>query len=186
MGGSVGYSSAPGRGSIFYLRLPLEVAVEATQTSPAAGAGRVLVVEDIRYNARALGRMLQDLGFDPEFAEDGEAALGLLCSSKYRIVFVDCDLPRVDGFEVARCFREKEALGIRALVVATTAYLGPEWQSKCAASGIDACMIKPITPEKLQALLFSQGYLEPAAETPRKVGGDRPRPCDHPPACRRV
>ena len=163
MGGSVGYSTAPGQGSIFFLRLPLEAAAEPPpeEHPPVAGTGRVLVVEDIAYNARALGRILQNLGFDVEFAADGEEALRLLSLTAYRIVFLDCDLPRVGGVDVARRLRAKEPAGTRMLLIATTADVGADVHGRCAEAGIDSCMAKPITPEKLRALLSAHGCLGP-------------------------
>jgi two-component system sensor histidine kinase RpfC len=121
------------------------------------------VVEDIGYNARALGRMLRDLGFEVEFAPDGERALDLLASASYRVVFLDRDIPRLDGVEVARRFRQMEKGGRRARVVATTAYSGAEGHAQCLEAGMDACMTKPITPETLRALLLAQGCLAPQA-----------------------
>ena len=179
MGGSVGYSSAPGQGSAFFLRLPLEAASEREPGAAKAedGGGRVLVVEDIGYNARALGRMLRDLGFEVEFASDGEKALALLVSAAFRIVFLDRDIPRMDGAEVARRFREKEAAGARALVFATTADSGPEIQGRCLAAGMDACITKPITPEKLHALLLSNGCLAHRPARPADEPADRRVEC---------
>jgi len=175
MGGSVGYRSAPGRGSAFFLRLPLEAATEPVPGAarPEDGGGRVLVVEDIGYNARALGWMLRDLGFEVDFASDGEKALGLLVSASYRIVFLDRNIPRMDGAEVARRFRDKEPPGARALMFATTADSGPEVLGRCLAAGMDACITKPITPEKLHALLVSKGCL--ARRPARPAGGPEDR-----------
>src|SRR5476651_1871691 len=110
MGGTVGFATEPGRGSTFFLRLPLEVGAAASpgpQAFNARGA-RALVVEDIDYNARALGLMLGRLGFEVEFAGDGDEALARLGALSYLAVFIDCDLPRVNGIEVARRFRASE------------------------------------------------------------------------------
>jgi len=178
MGGSVGYSSTPGQVSAFFLRLPLKAASEsAAGAAMARGGGRVLVVEDIGYNARALGRMLRDLGFEVEFASDGERALSLLLSTAYRIVFLDRDIPGRDGTEVARRVREKERAGARALIFATTADSRPEILEKCLAAGMDSCITKPITPEKLHALLLSNGCLGHRPAQPAGEPADRRVEC---------
>ncbi|HEY5227606.1 MAG TPA: ATP-binding protein [Opitutaceae bacterium] len=155
MGGSVGFSSAPGGGSIFLLRIPLEAAAgpEAPQGACGGRGMRALVVEDIDYNARALALMLGRLGFEVDVAADGGEALARLGSTRYNAVFLDCDLPRVNGVEVARRHRSSEGPGVRALIVATTALSTAEDRKACVEAGMDAFLTKPITPEKLRAVL---------------------------------
>ncbi len=68
-------------------------------------------------------------------------------------VFLDCDLPGATGAEVARSFRAAEPRGRRTLVVATTALSTVEDRDACLAAGMDAFLTKPITPEKLRAVL---------------------------------
>ena len=154
MGGSVGFAPAPGGGSIFHLRIPLLAApVPEAAPSPDGKGRRVLVVEDIDYNARALGLMLGRLGFDVTLAADGEQALACLARESFHAVFLDCDLPLMGGIEVARRLRASESTGSRTLVVATTALSGAHERSACIAAGMDAFLSKPITPAKLRAAL---------------------------------
>ena len=156
MGGSVGFMTAPDRGSTFFLRIPLEAGGEAP-TAPGidAGGATALVVEDEQYNARALGAMLREFGYAVEFAGDGEEALSVLASGPYAAVFLDCDLPLVDGLEVARRFRAVEPRGKRTFIVATTALSTAGDRAACAAAGMDAFVTKPVTPDKLRAVLAS-------------------------------
>jgi signal transduction histidine kinase/ActR/RegA family two-component response regulator len=155
MGGTVGFASAPGGGSIFTLRLPLEAADAAGAPGPAyeVRGMSALVVEDIDYNARALGLMLGRMGFEVTLAADGEAALDRLASKRFSAVFLDCNLPGVGGLEVARRLRAAEPPGTRALVVATTALSTAADRDACIAAGMDAFVTKPITPAKLGAAL---------------------------------
>ena len=157
MGGSVGLTSAVGQGSTFFLRIPLEACPTSVLEFGAFDAcgARALVVEDIDYNARALGLMLERLGFRVEFASDGQEALECLASAAYRVVLIDCDLPRVSGVEVARRFRASEAPRPRAYLVATTALSTVADRNSCMAAGMDAFIGKPITPEKLRAALIA-------------------------------
>ena len=159
MGGLVGYSAAASGGSVFWMRLPLHAFGDCP--APPQGSGRVLVVEDMPYNARALGSVLRDMGFEVDFAVDGLEALEHLGRNTYRVVFLDCDIPRVGGIEVARRFRGAEGPGSRTLLVATTADSRGEAAAQCRAAGMDASMTKPITQEDLGAFLLARGILKP-------------------------
>ena len=176
MGGTVGFATEPGRGSTFFLRLPLEVAAAASPGPSAFSArgARSLVVEDIDYNARALGLMLGRLGFEVDFAGDGDEALAKLSDTGYLAVFLDCDLPRVSGVEVARRLRASEARGARTLIVATTALSTAEDRNACLAAGMDAFIAKPITPEKLRAVLAEHGGSDIEAPASAPQGPDGP------------
>ncbi|HTU01314.1 MAG TPA: ATP-binding protein [Candidatus Sulfotelmatobacter sp.] len=164
MGGSVGVDSAPGHGSTFFLRVPLEVGtkIESNCRKFHAGGARALVVEDIGYNARALGWMLEELGFGVEFAADGAEALSRISAVSYQAIFLDCDLPKASGFEVARRVRASESDGKRAVIVATTALSTVGDQDACMGAGMDAFITKPVTPEKLRAALSSSRGIGPA------------------------
>jgi signal transduction histidine kinase/CheY-like chemotaxis protein len=173
MGGTVGAVSAPGCGATFFLRLPLVPArTEPVEPAPAAPPerSRVLVVEDLDYNARTLAWMLQRRGFDVEVATDGPQALAQLAARRYAAVFLDCELPGVSGLEVARRFRATDR---ETLLVATTAYSSTEDRAACLAAGMDHFLSKPITPEKLAAALAD---LPSAPAAPAAPGSSPPVP----------
>jgi len=157
MGGSVGVASAPRRGATFFLRIPLQTASAHDHTPklalPSMEGARALVVEDIDYNARALNIMLKQLGFTVDLAPDGATALKHLSSRAYHAVFLDYDLPDMSGLDVARRLRLNENKESRSLVIATTAYSTVEDRRACLDAGMDVFLGKPITPEKLQAVL---------------------------------
>ncbi len=179
MGGTVGAVSAPGRGSTFFLRLPLVAARPepgAAVPAPPPGGARVLVVEDLDYNARTLAWMLQRRGFEVDVAADGPQALTRLASGGYAAVFLDCELPGLSGLEVARRFRATDR---ETLLVATTAYSSTEDRAACLAAGMDHFLSKPITPEKLAAALadlpFAPTPADPAPADPGP-GPGKPEP----------
>jgi signal transduction histidine kinase/CheY-like chemotaxis protein len=171
MGGSVGVESAPGHGSRFHLRIPIEAAAEPASGQPGfhARGERALVVEDIGYNARSLALMLGRLGYDVEIAVDGEEAVARLATAEYSAVFIDCDLPKMSGIDVARILRSSEAGASRTLVVATTAHSTVEDQRACLAAGMDVFLAKPITPEKLRRVLSGSGGTGAQARRPDRV-----------------
>jgi signal transduction histidine kinase/ActR/RegA family two-component response regulator len=154
MGGTVGCSSRPEAGSLFYLRVPLEAALAGPEPAAVDGRGRrALVVEDLDYNARALGLMLGRLGFEVDYAPDGEEALRRMAPGRHAAVFLDCDLPGISGADVARQFRRRERPGERTPVIATTAFTTTADERRCTEAGMDGFISKPITPEKLRRAL---------------------------------
>jgi signal transduction histidine kinase/ActR/RegA family two-component response regulator len=172
MGGAVGFASEAGRGSDFFLRLPLRIP-EPERAQPAefdAKNARALVVEDIEYNARALGRMLGRLGFRVDIVGDGAEALSWMRREEFTAVFLDCDLPGISGPEVARRYRESEAAGRGTLIVATTALPSDANRIVCAKAGMDAFIAKPITPEKLRAVLAGPRAGAPEANRHKGLG----------------
>jgi signal transduction histidine kinase/CheY-like chemotaxis protein len=154
MGGSVGVESTPGKGAKFLLRVPLEEAIPKTERPHAIGLSstRALVVEDIDYNARALGMMLQKMGFQIDYATDGREALTRLVSVPYGIAFLDSDLPGLKGPEIARSFRAINHKQPRTLLYATTAYSTARDRDECLEAGMDGFIAKPITPKKLSSI----------------------------------
>lgn len=157
MNGSVGVSSQPGRGATFFLRLPLvpsaaAISAETIKILPKFEGSRALIVEDLPYNAQILGAMLGKYGFTIDLATNGKDALRLLSEHTYATVFLDYDLPDMNGLEVARRMHQMER-DPKPLVIATTAYSTVQDREACLKAGMDIFLSKPITPEKLRQAL---------------------------------
>jgi CheY-like chemotaxis protein len=164
MGGSVGVDSEPGRGSRFYLRLPLTIVAAPTQAAaPDLPNTTVLVVEDTDYNAWAASAVLAKLGLSCERARTGAEALRLFRERRFNVVLLDRNLPDMDGTEVARQMRAMESDGLQAVLLAVTAYCTAEDRALCLQSGMDAFVGKPLTPEKLRRVLLNTGRRQLAA-----------------------
>jgi CheY-like chemotaxis protein len=132
MGGVITVESSAGAGSVFKfsVRLALEPEQPAAPSRPAASnppliAGRILVVEDDPVNQKVITMMLKRLGAECTVVGDGYAALAALAEKEWDFVFMDCQLPGIDGFETTR--RARTALAGRHLpIVALTANIRPE------------------------------------------------------------
>lgn len=114
---------------------------------------KVLLVEDEVIARMVNTRLLQELGYTPDIAETGEEAV-LMSQSGYDVILMDIGLPGIDGLEATRQIRAFEAtLNRQARMVALTAYAIESYHDKCIEAGLDGIANKPITIEKLSALI---------------------------------
>ena len=156
--------SDAGRGSTFWFSLPLDL--DITSPSPVhaetpalrkfAGAHlRVLVAEDNVVNQKVAVKMLERLGLWVDVAADGREAVELWEKLPYDLAFLDCQMPRMDGYEAAAEIRKREAPGKRMAIVAMTAEaLG---RQRCLDAGMDDFLLKPVKLDKLAATIEKVG-----------------------------
>lgn len=122
----------------------------------ASFSGRVLVVEDNPVNQEVVRAMLEYLGCGVEVAATGQEALKALSGCRFDLVFMDCQMPDLDGYEATRIFRQREQEhkpGVRLPIVALTAHALESERQKCLAAGMDDYLGKPFTLEQLQGVL---------------------------------
>ena len=118
-----------------------------------AGAGAILVVEDNEVNALILGAMLRKLGYQPLMARDGFEGIELAGRVRPRLVLMDLQMPRLDGFAAANSIR---ALGVgeeETVLVAVTASAALEVRTACEDAGFACVLAKPIVFGELRAIL---------------------------------
>jgi CheY-like chemotaxis protein/HPt (histidine-containing phosphotransfer) domain-containing protein len=113
----------------------------------------ILLAEDHPVNRVALELQLEILGHRVEAVGDGLAALAALSKAPYALLITDCNMPGMDGFELARRIRAAEPPDRRLPILALTATAGPEALAKCQAAGMDLCLLKPVSIEDLRAAL---------------------------------
>ncbi|SHK36173.1 Signal transduction histidine kinase [Marinobacter antarcticus] len=125
---------------------------------------KVLLVEDNPVNRTLTRRLLEKLGCDVMTANDGEAASSLWQWHPFDLIFMDCVMPRVDGFEATRRLREWEATRKRPRVpvVALTASAMEEDEERCRRAGMDSFVAKPVNIEMLRAVLEQYAHGAPA------------------------
>jgi signal transduction histidine kinase/CheY-like chemotaxis protein len=159
MGGSVGVETAKGSGALFFVRLPLiraDSPVEAVRVS--FKVGKVLIVEDVDYNAWAFAAVLARMGVsDCDRAKDGREAIARFETRDYDAILLDRRLPDMDGIDVARKIRETEDGGAHVLIICVSAYSTTEDRDRCIEAGMDFFAGKPLTPEKLTRIFGEAG-----------------------------
>ncbi|NOI80787.1 response regulator [Vibrio tubiashii] len=159
MSGEISLSSEIGKGSTFEVLLPLKEAAEWTVSAGKAEQKTqfkpleelsILVVDDIRMNQVIINQMLKKLSITPDMANNGLEAIKAFNSANYDLVFMDCRMPEMDGFEATAYLREQAyTLPIIALTAGTTL----EEREKCIQCGMDDILTKPYTAKDLKLML---------------------------------
>ena len=131
-----------------------DVAAPANGAVGVIVAPRVLLAEDHPVNRMLAEKLLEDLGCLVDLAEDGVEAVERAQAATYALIFMDCHMPRMDGFTATARIRELERNASRRTpIVALTAGVTPEERAKCLAAGMDDFVAKPIVVAALAASL---------------------------------
>jgi two-component system sensor histidine kinase/response regulator len=113
----------------------------------------VLLVEDNVTNRYIASLMLKDLGCQVDVASDGREALARLEQSEYDLVFMDCEMPVMDGFEATGLIRERNDAVARIPIIAVTAQAMQGDRERCIAAGMNDYMTKPVQIRDFRAAL---------------------------------
>ena len=154
MGGEVGLESVEGEGSVFWFTMPLVIPTEDDALkyySSSIEEGKinlllydasVLLVEDVDVNRFVITEILENYGCKVDYAKDGRAGVGMAADNKYDIVFMDCLMPVMDGFQATEEIRKS---GNDVVIVALTANAFTKVKTQCFDSGMNDFISKPVT-----------------------------------------
>jgi CheY-like chemotaxis protein/nitrogen-specific signal transduction histidine kinase len=158
MGGAIGVASREGGGSRFYFDLPLESAARPPKALHSTAATRrfdgmrILIAEDNAVNQRLLSQMLERRGCLTDIASNGAQAIVMASPRDYALIFMDCQMPEMDGFEATR--RLRQLLGDSAPpVIAVTARAMEHDRRQCFDAGMSDHLAKPVGSASLSAIL---------------------------------
>ncbi|MBT9243679.1 response regulator [Vibrio splendidus] len=130
------------------------------ESKPVAVAGEfsgtVLVVEDSRVNQQVAKMMLKKLGFEVDIADNGEIGVEKFQANEYEMIFMDCQMPVLDGFEATKQIRALEEGSSQHIpIVALTANVVQRDKHLCFDVGMDEFLPKPVNQGKLREIVAS-------------------------------
>ncbi len=179
MNGKIGFKSKEGNGSVFWFSLPAwefasDLSKSATEPNRLAqeGAGKfdldqmeplptgfsVLLVEDITVNQKLAAKILSRMGCHVDLAINGKEAVSMARKQTYDIIFMDCQMPEMDGYEATRRIRDFESdnkvpENERVPIIAITANAMRGDREKCLEEGMNDYIAKPIDAGQVGQLI---------------------------------
>lgn len=163
MGGTIGFVSQPNQGSRFWFEVPLPraetLAVQAPSRLPFPTLGetpfhgRVLIAEDNAVNRRVAIALLERFGLEIDVAENGRLAVSRALAGDYDLIFMDMQMPELDGIEATREIRAAGGARAEVPIVAMTAGVLDGVRERALAAGINDYLTKPVLPGQLERML---------------------------------
>ena len=175
MSGEIGFKSEPGIGSVFWFTLAFwELGSEKEAGESMIGSEkpaedvefdlsvvnllpetfRVLLVEDNAVNQKLAGKILERMGCSVDTATNGKEAVSMFANLPYNMIFMDCQMPEMDGYEATRKIRNIEtegnsSNGKQVPIIAITANAMRGDREKCLEEGMDDYIAKPVDARQI-------------------------------------
>jgi signal transduction histidine kinase/CheY-like chemotaxis protein len=160
--GRIRVESEPGKGTVFHLEIPYRISSEpladaGTAALPSftgkfvSGNRRVLVAEDNEINQSLVAHLFSEWGLDYDITRNGREAIEKLKEKTYDLIFMDIQMPEMDGYTATREIRN--VLGLETPIVAMTANALAGEKEKCLGYGMNDYLSKPIREKEMYELI---------------------------------
>jgi len=159
MEGEIEVRSKVGKGSTFWFRIPAPPLEGPTPEEPKPAPAplrveaHVLLVEDDRTSRYVIEKMLAEHGCSVDSVANGREAVAACATATYDILFMDCQMPVMNGYEATARIRELQEGGTRTPIIAMTASVMRGQVERCRAAGMDDFLGKPLEGDRVRAVL---------------------------------
>ena len=162
MGGDIAVRSQLGKGSVFTFSMPLATPLALPILQPLAtpagkfstGPLRVLVAEDHPVNRQYMAALLDNLGHQAHFSNNGQEAVQAAREQHFDVVLMDLHMPVLDGIGATRAIRAlSDPASATVPIVALTADAFEQTRERCLVAGMNDFLTKPVSPQKLSSML---------------------------------
>ena len=172
MGGKINVKSNPGEGTAFYFDVPFEIArveeketkIEKREVKEIAARcpdfqANILVAEDSIINQEVIKQVFSYKNWNVMMASSGREAVELFESMDFDVIFMDIQMPEMDGIKATEMIREREKNGEHVSIIGLSAHGFDIQKDECIAAGMDYYIVKPIDWEKVFSLICRiKGY----------------------------
>jgi len=167
MGGKLWVESKESEGSVFSFSLPLTLADNVKKDAPLDYMQidfikkplSILLVEDNKMNQLVAGRIFEKIGYKIDFADNGQIAIDKVNEKNYDLIFMDIQMPVMDGLQATRLIIEKHGNNTPP-IIAMTANVLSENEAECREAGMKDFLSKPFTIDRLQSIIHRWGILQ--------------------------
>lgn len=173
MGGTIGVVSRENGGSTFYFTLPFRATQKEPDHEPSSpalknnetrtgsavhstlkyGPLKILIADDDEVNRFLLATWMRRLGYEPELTPDGDETVRAVTREDFDIVFMDLQMPGMDGLEATAAIRQLQGKAKRPVIVAVTALARKEDRDLCLSTGMDDYISKPLGADEIERVL---------------------------------
>ncbi|TFH70311.1 response regulator [Gammaproteobacteria bacterium LSUCC0112] len=162
MGGSITVESQPDNGAKFTVNMTLRIGnptkaetrpLHSAKDSLILGGFKILLAEDNPINQQLVKAYLMRSGCQLDIVANGEAVLETRLKNSYNIILMDCQMPKLDGFQTTKIIRRQEERGQHIPIIAVTASAMEGDRETCLQAGMDDVLTKPFSKEELLSMI---------------------------------
>lgn len=165
MGGEIGVESIPNKGSTFWFTIPLEFLERNRKLTSKKQHNHpqkiivnpqsihILIAEDNRVNQKIISKVITRLGYPYILVNNGIECLEMLKNQEFDLIFMDCQMPLLDGYETTKKIRNTE-VNKELIIIGLTAFAMEGDREKCLQAGMNDYLTKPFTLEQINNMLI--------------------------------
>ena len=166
MNGQIKVESVEGSGSVFTVTIPFKPAKPAVSTASLLHDQidvfkddiKILLAEDNPLNQMIITRLFKIMGYTIDVANDGKKAIDMACKNKYHYIFMDVQMPEMDGLQATQCILSFYNEEDQPIIIALTANAFKEDEEACLNVGMKDFLMKPVFLETLKAVMHKWQY----------------------------